>query len=111
MAKQNLAAHPKTLFPILPSRPTGMARLAAEAEHADEGHLIEFKTMESRSILNKTVSQRGLWMACSINPYRGCEFGCKYCYARYTHEFLQPVKASVLEPRLSEVQQPWALAF
>jgi DNA repair photolyase len=89
-----------------------MARLAAEAEHADDGHLIEFKTMEARSILNKSVSRRGLWMAYSINPYRGCEFGCKYCYARYTHEFLQPVKASVAEPpRLSEVQQPWALAF
>jgi DNA repair photolyase len=26
--------------------------------------------------------------AWTINPYRGCEFGCKYCYARYTHEFL-----------------------
>src|SRR6195952_4798544 len=100
-----------SLFPILPSGPTGMARLAAEAEHADDGHLIEFKTMEVRSILNKSVSKRGLWMAYSINPYRGCEFGCKYCYARYTHEFLLPVKASVEVPRMSEAQQPWALAF
>lgn len=25
----------------------------------------------------------------TINPYRGCEFACKYCYARYTHEFLE----------------------
>jgi len=25
----------------------------------------------------------------TINPYRGCEFGCQYCYARYTHEFLE----------------------
>ena len=25
----------------------------------------------------------------SINPYRGCEFACRYCYARYTHEFLE----------------------
>ena len=24
----------------------------------------------------------------TINPYRGCEFGCQYCYARYTHEFM-----------------------
>ena len=24
----------------------------------------------------------------TINPYRGCSFGCRYCYARYTHEFL-----------------------
>src|ERR1044071_3472855 len=26
--------------------------------------------------------------AWTINPYLGCEFGCKYCYARYTHEFM-----------------------
>jgi DNA repair photolyase len=25
----------------------------------------------------------------TINPYRGCEFACKYCYARYTHEFME----------------------
>lgn len=24
----------------------------------------------------------------SLNPYRGCEHGCVYCYARPTHEFL-----------------------
>jgi hypothetical protein len=55
MANMSTAANPQTLFPILPSGPVGMARLAAEAEHADDGHLIEFKTMEARSILNKTV--------------------------------------------------------
>lgn len=105
-------ANAEALFPILPAGPTGMARLPAEATHADDGHLIEFRSMEARSILNKSVSKRGLWMAYSINPYRGCEFGCKYCYARYTHEFLEPVKASVAAPpRLTEVVQPWALAF
>jgi len=25
----------------------------------------------------------------TVNPYRGCEYGCKYCYARYTHEFME----------------------
>jgi DNA repair photolyase len=24
----------------------------------------------------------------TVNPYRGCEMGCRYCFARYTHEFL-----------------------
>jgi DNA repair photolyase len=25
----------------------------------------------------------------TVNPYRGCEFGCKYCYARFAHEFME----------------------
>ena len=33
----------------------------------------------------------------TINPYRGCSFGCRYCYARYTHEFL-----GASEPRAFE---------
>lgn len=86
MAKQNGS----TLFPILTQSPTGIARLAAEAEHADDGHLVEFKTLQVRSLLNKSMSKRRLSLAYSINPYRGCEFGCKYCYARYTHEFMAP---------------------
>jgi DNA repair photolyase len=86
MAKINSAS----LFPILPQNPVGIARMAAEARHADDGHLIEFKTLAVRSILNRTVSKRMLWLAYSINPYRGCEFGCRYCYARYTHEFMAP---------------------
>src|SRR5271154_7202474 len=89
MAKSNGSE----LFPILPPTPAGIARLAAQARHADDGHLVEFKTLEVRSILNKSASKRRLSMAYSINPYRGCEFGCKYCYARYTHEFMAP-KAS-----------------
>jgi DNA repair photolyase len=104
--------HSADLFPILPHAPVGMARLAAEAEHADDGHLIEFKAMHARSILNRSTSKRQSWIAYSINPYRGCEFGCKYCYARYTHEFLQPSPVAQVEPGTYDVpQQPWALAF
>src|SRR6201996_4796566 len=86
MAKSN----DTQLFPILPPTPIGIARMAAQAEHADDGHLIEFKALDVRSILNKSISKRQLSLAYSINPYRGCEFGCKYCYARYTHEFMAP---------------------
>ncbi len=42
-----------------------------------------------RSILNESTSRRGLSFSKSINPYRGCEFACRYCYARYTHEFME----------------------
>ncbi len=80
----------KTLFPILQDSPalTGMARLAAEAWDAGEGHQVNFHALAARSALNRSVSKRKLWFARTINPYRGCEFACRYCYARYTHEFL-----------------------
>jgi DNA repair photolyase len=104
--------NPRPLFPILGQRATGLARLAAEATHADDGHLIEFRAIAARSILNKSVSKRMRSLDYSINPYRGCEFGCKYCFARYTHEFLQPEPIHT-PPRgtLNIPQQSWALAF
>lgn len=101
-----------TLFPILPSGPVGLARLAAQATHADDGHLIEFRSMKARSLLNRSVSKRQLSLEWSINPYRGCEFGCKYCYARYTHEFLRPERVEEVPVGTYEgPEQPWAKAF
>lgn len=41
----------------------------------------------SRSILAKNDSP-DVPFTYSLNPYRGCEHGCIYCYARPTHEFL-----------------------
>ena len=79
-----------SLFPILSVRLTGIARLAAEAEHTGDGHGVEFRAIQVRSVLNRSISKRRLSIDYSINPYRGCEFGCRYCYARYTHEFLAP---------------------
>lgn len=67
----------------------GIARMAAEASPAGQGHLIAFHSLPARSILNKTASRRGLPFTWTINPYRGCEFACRYCYARYTHEFME----------------------
>lgn len=41
----------------------------------------------TRSIIAKNDSPDVMFDA-SINPYRGCEHGCIYCYARPTHEYL-----------------------
>ena len=41
----------------------------------------------SRSILSKNDSP-DVPFTFSVNPYRGCEHGCIYCYARPTHEYL-----------------------
>jgi len=72
-----------------PTKLVGIARIAAEGESLREGHNVEYFTLETRSLLNRVMSGRNLPFAWAINPYRGCEFACKYCYARYTHEFME----------------------
>ena len=42
---------------------------------------------ETRSIINYNDSP-DVGFAASINPYRGCEHGCIYCFARPNHEYL-----------------------
>lgn len=75
--------------PTQPPKPTGIARLVAQGHALGEGHLVEYKTLPVRSVMNRVVSRRRLPFSFSINPYRGCEFACRYCYARYTHEFME----------------------
>jgi DNA repair photolyase len=80
-------------LPLLPlsDKPKliGIARLASEGESLREGHNIEYFTLPAKSLLNRCVSNRQMPFTWTINPYRGCEFACKYCYARYTHEFME----------------------
>jgi DNA repair photolyase len=84
MAKQ------PNLFPILETKSIGrLAQRANEAQLESAGHLTEYRPLVVRSILSKVTSNRRLPFTHAINPYRGCEFACRYCYARYTHEFLE----------------------
>lgn len=80
------------LFPILPdsqnSKGKGIAQLAAQGSVLDNGHFVEYRSLKIRSILSDCSSKRVMF-AKGLNPYRGCEFGCRYCYARYTHEFME----------------------
>jgi DNA repair photolyase len=65
----------------------GIARLASQSPLLEAKRAVQYFEIPSRSILNKTKPNMPFrW---TINPYRGCEFGCKYCYARYTHEFME----------------------
>jgi DNA repair photolyase len=59
-----------------------------QAESIRQGHDVEYFTLPTRSILNRCTGTR-MPFTWTINPYRGCEFACKYCYARYTHEFME----------------------
>ncbi len=47
----------------------------------------EVQEVPARRIITKNTSP-DISFDRSINPYRGCEHGCIYCYARPTHAFL-----------------------
>ena len=42
---------------------------------------------DAQTIISRTESP-DIGFEASINPYRGCEHGCSYCYARPYHEYL-----------------------
>jgi DNA repair photolyase len=89
------------LFPIpQKSQLVGIARLASEGESLREGHNVEYFTLPAKSLLNRCVSNRNLPFTWTINPYRGCEFGCRYCYARYTHEFMEMRDGAEFEQKI-----------
>jgi DNA repair photolyase len=93
-----------TLFPDVPDQPgsgsdslpppgteperVGIARLASSSPRASAKRDTEYFLLPARSILNRCNSDR-MPFTWTVNPYRGCEFGCQYCYARYTHEFME----------------------
>jgi DNA repair photolyase len=93
-----------TLFPDVPSQRdsgpdallppgpvperVGIARLAFSSPLAEAKRGTEYFLLPVKSILNHCESNR-VPFSWTVNPYRGCEFGCQYCYARYTHEFME----------------------
>jgi DNA repair photolyase len=74
------------------ARLVGIARLAASSPPAETRRNSverpEYFLLPVKSILNRCDSKR-VPFEWTINPYRGCEFGCRYCYARYTHEYME----------------------
>ena len=81
-----------TLAPSQRTKPAtelvGIARLAASSPCADAKRGTEYFLLPVKSILNYCNSER-VPFRWTVNPYRGCEFGCHYCYARYTHEYME----------------------
>ena len=65
------------LFDTSPGqRLVGIAKLASQSELLQAKRQVEYFEISARSVLNRckpTMPFR--W---TINPYRGCEFGCKY---------------------------------
>lgn len=66
---------------------TGIAALAANGRQLGLKRRVEYRSLPSKSILNRCSNPR-MPFRWTINPYRGCEIGCHYCYATYTHKYL-----------------------
>lgn len=48
---------------------------------------VRYHLLQARSLLNRCTSPH-IPFEWTVNPYRGCAMGCRYCYAAYTHEFM-----------------------
>lgn len=48
---------------------------------------VVYRELQARSLVNRCGSPR-VPFEWTVNPYRGCAIGCRYCYATYTHEYL-----------------------
>jgi DNA repair photolyase len=105
------AAQPQSFPQFQESHPrlVGIARLAALGENLSEAHEVDYFTLPVKSLLNRCSSPR-MPFTWTINPYRGCEFACKYCYARYTHEFMEMRNGVDFERKIYVKQQAsWLL--
>ncbi len=106
-----------------------LARIAFDDGWRSLDDLAPFKTQVTVDSTRKIITRNDspdIGFDRSINPYRGCEHGCVYCYARPTHAYLglspgldfesrlfvKPEAADLLERELSAASyQPRVIAI
>jgi DNA repair photolyase len=81
------AENPKNRFERIALEPDGDALDAALADGEAIGPRTQFLRDATRGIIARNNSP-DIGFNASVNPYRGCEHGCVYCYARPTHEYI-----------------------
>ena len=68
-------------------------------ETLDERRGVQFSELRTKSLVNRLTGS-GMPFGFTVNPFRGCEFGCRYCYARPTHEYLGHAEPEEFEDRI-----------
>ncbi len=63
------------------------------------GERPRFQPFETTSLLNRLRRDR-FPFGWTANPFRGCEIGCRYCYARPTHEYMGHADPGEFEERI-----------
>src|SRR5262249_46703827 len=58
-----------------------------------------FRALTAKSLINKLTGS-SMAFGFTVNPFRGCEVGCRYCYARATHEYLGHLDPSEFEEQI-----------
>ena len=87
------------LFEDDPPKLVGIARLASASPTLATKRKVEYLELETRNFIGRASGLR-MYFTWTINPYRGCEFGCKYCYARYAHEFMELRDPELFEQKI-----------
>ena len=77
----------------------GIAKAAQIAPLLEAKRQVSYSHLATGKWINRVIGSRHSfdW---SINPYRGCEMACQYCYARYTHEFMELRQPEDFESRI-----------
>ncbi len=109
---QNITAVDEAALPGLESM-GGLVRSVATPEFAG----MTFHEVVAKSALNHVPSGSAMPFSWSVNPYRGCQHACAYCFARNTHTYLDldagadfdsqiVVKVNVAEVLARELAKP-----